>query len=451
MRKPILFALIALGAAISVMAGDGIPMGNAVFYPSVEAVYTHTDNLFLTDPNMGSYGNVSDSFWSIRPTLGFEFPFKESYIRLDLGYQYKDYDTYTLSSHDSYLGDFKSNFKFSNRAVLRADVRYFRGVQEVNEFDPGYERYFANTPFDRWDINIGADFALDKYNTFGFYGLYDTVHFSENSDTANPWFDYDQWGGGLTWKYHFRPESSLVLNTEYITNSPHYDAHDLSLYTVGQRDYDSWKFTVGWEGDASRVMNGYAKVGYQNMHFKSGYDWWYLPYYNPYYQPYWWDWNGSNFSGFIFDAGLGFRATETLKFDLKLNRSPYQSTYNMNNYYTATGGTLQIQQQVSRYLFWSAGFLYQENAYPDSTKALYDPNTGFPVYEYWMTQGEFRKDKIDRAYAEIGVHLTKQFSMRANYQHEKRDSNIHYYDYLGDHTPYSYSENRFSVQAQLGW
>ena len=67
MRRPFLIALIAVGAAVGVFAGDGIPIGNAVFYPSVEAVYTHTDNLFLQDPNMnsinGDYGNVSDSFW----------------------------------------------------------------------------------------------------------------------------------------------------------------------------------------------------------------------------------------------------------------------------------------------------------------------------------------------------------------------------------------------------
>jgi|GEM_PF-1164509 len=453
MRKTFLIALIAMGAAISALAGDGIPMGNAVFYPSVEAVYTHTDNLFLTDPNMSSvYGNVSDSFWELRPTLGFEFPFKESYIRLDVGYQYKDYQTYTLTSHDSYWGNFRSNFKFSNIAILRVDVSYFRGVQEVDQFDPGYERYFANNPFYRWDASIGADFSLDKYNTFGLYGLYNTIHFAENSSYTKPWYDYDQLGGGLLWKYHFRPESSLVLNTEYLTTSPHSRYQDWMLYSYGDRGNDSWKFTVGWEGDVSRVMNGFAKIGYRSMHFKNHYDWWNQSYYLPYYSYYWWGNSFSNFSGLVFDVGLGFRVSETVKFDLTLDRAPYESTYNVNNFYTATGGRLQIQQQISRHLFWSAGFLYQENAYPNSVQALYDPSTGLPAYdEFWMTQGEFRKDKIGRAYGEIGFHLSKQISFRANYQHERRDSNIHYYDVIGEHTPYSYSENRVSVQAQLGW
>ena len=312
------------------------------------------------------------------------------------------------------------------------DVRYFKGVQEVNEFDPGYERYFANNPFYRWDATVGADFALDKYNTFGFYGLYNEVHFTENNSYTMPWYNYDQWGGGLTWKYHFKPESSLVVNTEYVTNSPHYRYQDWTLYSAGTHKYDYWKTTVGWEGDLNRVMNGFVKAGYGNMNFIQG---------NPF----------SDFSGLVLDAGLGFKLSESVKLDLTLNRTPYQSTYNVNNFYTATGGQLQIQQQVSRYLFWSAGFLYQENAYPDITKPMYDPTTGQPVYEYWMTAGETRKDKIGRAYGEIGYHLTKQLSMRANYQHERRDSDIHYYDLTGEHTPYTYSENRVSVQAQLGW
>jgi hypothetical protein len=441
MRKSIWMAVIAVAFTAGVMAGDGIPMGNAVFYPSVEFVYTHTDNLFLQDGSM-PYGNESDTFWAIRPRLGFEFPFKESYMRLDLGYQYKDYNDYTLTSHDTWLADFTSNFKFSNNAVLKVDARYFRGVQEVLEFDPGYERYFANDPFDRWEFLVGVDFNLNKHNTLGFYGLYNEVHFRHHTGDDAPWYNYDELGGGVTWKYHFRPESALIVNSEYVTSDPdyydyeynyyYYDPVHNTWYNARGREYDYWTIVAGWEGDLGRVMNGYAKAGYGDMHFTQS---------NPF----------SDFSGLIFDAGLGFRASETVKLDLTLNRRPFQSEYNVNNFYTATAGQFQVQQQVSRYLFWSAGYRYQENAYPNAVKPLYDWYWGAPIYEYWATQGQTRKDKIGRAYGEVGVHLTKQISLRANYQYEKRDSNIHWWDYTGDVRPYSYTENRFSFQAQLGW
>lgn len=441
MKKHLLIALISMVAAIGVLAGDGIPMGNAVFYPAIEAQYSHTDNLFLQDGSMPA-GNVSDYYYAIRPTLGFEFPFKESYVRLDLSYQYKDYHTYTLASHDTWLADFKGRFHFTNDMKLNVDVHYIRGVQEVLEFDPGYETPYNNTKFYRLYGNVGLEIPINRQNSLTVYGLYNMVHFYNVPYTVpvGPYYDlyyyggpgfysYEQPGGGLTWRYHYNPESNVLFDVQYNHNSPDITQQDYLLYTNLDKKYDYWTFMPGWEGSISRRFTGYAKVGYGKMRFYQN--------------------SGADFSGLVVDAGLGFKATETVKLDLKLNRTPYQSTYNRNNYYTATGGTFQIQQQVSRYLFWSAGYLYQENSYPQSVVAVYDIYG--PVFEFWMTQGQFRKDTIDRAYGEIGFHFTKQFSLRANYQHENRNSTIHYY-YLGeDRKPYSYSENRFSFQAQFGW
>ncbi len=164
-KSKVLFALV-IALSCAAWAGDGIPMGNAVFYPSIEAVYTHTDNIYLQDSTMPN-GNVSDNFWVIRPMLGFEFPFKESYVRLDLGYQYQDYQTYNLSTHDTYTADLKGIFKFGNGHSFTFQDNFIRGLQEVSKFDPGYEQYYSNTPFNNNDLRLGLDFAINKLNTLG--------------------------------------------------------------------------------------------------------------------------------------------------------------------------------------------------------------------------------------------------------------------------------------------
>ena len=430
MMKKVAIVLLAVGLGLSVLAGDGIPVGNAVFYPSVETTYTHTDNLFLQDSTM-PLGNFSDSFWLVRPAVGIELPFNESSIRLDLAYQYKDYDHYTVSSHNSYFADFKGNFKFANGFRLTVDNHFIRGVQEVREFDPGGEQVFGNTPFYREDAKVSLAMPVTQLNTLSVYGLYNKVHFIGGAYQQRPFYDYTQSGGGLEWAYSLSPVSSWIINGEYLTSKPDVKRQDVFLRTDLNKKYDRYTFMTGWQGARTEKVTGFAKFGYTKMKFPD----------NHY----------SDFSGLVADVGLGFQPAEFFKVDLTLDRKPYQSAYNINNYYTETGGQLQVHQQLSRYLFWTAGYRYQENKYPDRTQDVFYSGDVLNFSYYPGTQGQMREDKISRAYGEIGYHLSQQFSIRANYQYEDRNSNIHFYDVMGTHRPFSYTENRFSIQAQLGW
>jgi hypothetical protein len=430
MIKRVFFLFLSLGLGLSIMAGEGIPVGNAVFYPSVETTYTHTDNLFMQDSTM-PYGGISDSYWEVRPAVGIELPFNESSIRFDLAYQYKNYNTYTLSSHNSYFADFKGNFKFANGFRLTVDNHFVRGVQEVREFDPGGEQVFGNTPFYREEAKVGLAMPVNQLNTLSVYGLFNKVHFIGGAYQQRPFFDYTQSGGGLEWAYHFTPVSSWIFNGEYLTSKPDVQRQDVFLRTDLNKKYERYTFMTGWQGTGVKGTAGHAKFGYTKMKFQD----------NHY----------ADFSGLVADVGLGFQPAEFFKIDLTLDRHPYQSVYNVNNYYTSTGGQLQVHQQLSRYLFWTAGYRYQENNYPNRTQDVFYSGDVLNLAYYPGTQGQVREDKISRAYGEIGYHISRQFSLRANYQYEDRNSNIHYYDLAGVHNPYSFTENRFSIQAQIGW
>jgi hypothetical protein len=430
-RTAVLLAL-GCGIALGAWAGDGIPMGNAVFYPSIEAVYTSTDNLYLQDGTMPN-GNENGHFWAIRPTVGFEFPFKESYVRLDIGYQYQDYSSnYNLASHDQYTGNLKGVFKFGNGNSFTIEDGFIHGVQEVTKFDPGYETYYSNTPFNANALRMGLDFALNKLNTLGVYGIYNTVSFTDvNYAFQQPFYDYHQVAGGLLWKYNYRPAANFLLDVRYLENRPDqaWSAQFFNAYNA--RKYDQWQALTGIEGNLSQVVSGFVKLGWSSMKFTNDY---------------------SNFNGFVGDLGLVFKASKFFEVDLKAQRTPFQSAYNVNNFYTATGGELSLHYQASRYFFVTAGYRYQENDYPDATVG-YPFGTGGPTIPEWvLSAGETRNDKISRAYAELGYHFNKQFSMKANYQYEDRNSSIHYFFPVGyQRNPYSYTENRVSVSAQFGW
>lgn len=421
------FTILSLG----VLAGDGIPMGNAVFYPSVEATYTHTDNLYLQDASMPE-GGVSDSFWLVRPKLGFEFPFKQSYLRLDLAYQYKDYQDFRLSEHNTYDVNLLGNFAFGPGLKLKIQEEFTQGVQETRKFDPGYEQYFGNDKFHANNLRVGLEFPMGRLDSLEVYGLYDKVSFSggSNPNDNRPFYDFWSAGGGFTWRHKYNPTSAWLLDASYVTTKPQKQAADVNLRTTLDKKNHAYKIMAGWEGAWSQYFGGYAKAGYERMNYtQNGY---------------------GDFSGVSVDAGLGFTPSEFLKVNLDLFRSPYQSVYNVNNYYTATGANLLVHYEFSRFLFFSAGYKYQENKYPDAVVADVF-GTGTPTSpEFLQTAGQVRRDKIGTLIGEVGYHLSKQFSLKANYQYEDRNSNIHYFN-LWEIKPYSYKENRFMVQAQIGW
>jgi hypothetical protein len=424
-------AVLAVTFSAALFAGDGIPMGDAVFYPSVEAIYSHTDNLFLQDKSEPG-GLWSDSYWAIRPTLGFEFPFKQSYVRFNLGYQYKDYDKYDLTDHNTWLFDFDSKFKFSNNSVFTLRDHFLQGVQELQKVDPGYEATFGNEKFDYNEFQAGYDFDLNQHNAMGVFGNWTTVDFSNKNTQAQPFYGYDQISGGLNWKYHLNATNNFLLQYTYLQSKPDQSYSTIWLASDPYRKYNSNELLAGWEGSVNRYFSGYAKAGYRKMSFTQN--------------------NYADFSGVVLDSAMKFNFTDLFKLDLNLYRLPYQSAYNVNNYYVTEGLQAQLHQQVTRYFFWSAGYLYQQNSYPNKTlgdvngDGFIDDPTGY------MTQGQKRRDDISRVFGELGFHVTRQLSMRVNYQHENRDCNIHYWDVYGvQRHPFSYTEDRFTFQAQLGW
>lgn len=424
-------ALVLVFSSVMAFAGDGIPVGNAVFYPSVEAIYTHTDNLFLLDDSM-PFGGEGDSFWMLRPSLGIELPLEQSFFRFNLAYQYKDYRKFDVGNHNAWFADMDSNFKFKNGGQFYFRDHFVRGVQEVNQFDPGSESTFNNTPFNRNYAQLGFTLPVNKRNTFGLELGHNSIDFSTpEGDLA--FYDYTQFTAEASWKYHYSATSSVVASYTYgDSKQDHVDyGTGMDRLPVLDRDYKSNMFLVGWEGAVASRVSGSAKVGYKEMGFDNGY---------------------TDYSGLVGKAALGFQFSEFFRGDLNLFRDAFQSAYNVNNYYTNAGGEFHVTHQVNRYFFWNAGVLFQNNKYPEAAVAdvngdgLYDS----PLYLLpWS--GLDRKDKINRATAEVGFHFTQQMSLRVNYQYEDRNSNVAFTDVATIYKPFSYTENRFAFQFQVGW
>jgi hypothetical protein len=412
---------------------EGIPWGNAYFRPSVEFIYTHSDNIFLTDPSVGF--KVDDNIWMLRPQLGLEFPFKNSYIKLEVQYEYKDYENYNLLHHDSWFAHMDSQFKFANDSILTISDHYTNGIQQTEQFDPDKEVYWNVTRFSRNDARAEYEIHLNPLNSMGMHIDYNVVNFKGDQDSGRmPFYSYAQKTGGLYWKYNYQPLASLILEWDHEKSNPKEDNYlysPVGLYTT-EKSYNEDRVSFGWEGNSERRLSGFAKMGFKKMKFNNNYN---------------------DFKGVVADAGLTFKLAEFSDLSTTLFKHATQSAFNVNNYYKSIGADLRFHHQFSRYLFGTVGGNYQVNDYPEGVNPdVNEDGIIDPFFAYKYMAGQHRNDEITRFLAEIGYHFSSKISLRLNYVYENRDSNIKYVDtYSILRKPYSYSENRFIFQIQMGW
>lgn len=412
---------------------EGIPWGNAYFKPSLEFIYTHSDNIFRIDDSMGD--KMDDNIWLIRPQIGFEFPFENSFIGFAVQYEYKDYESYNLLHHNTWAGEFKSQFRFSNDSVLTIKDHYIQGVQQTEQFDPDMEVYWSTTRFSRNQAEVGYAIPVNSLNKLNIHLIHNFVNFKGDFDSGTiPFFSYSQKSGGLSWKYNYQPLASLVFEWQHTKSEPHDDNY---YYTpIGRmttkKSYNEDRFSIGWEGDAERKLSGYAKIGYKRMNFSESTII-----------------NFDDFKGVVADAGLKLQLNEFTDLNSNIFRHADQSAFNVNNYYRSTGIDIHLHHQFSRHLFGTIGGKYQENSYPE--RVIYDSSyMNWALYYY--LQGQKRKDDISQFLAELGYHFSERISLRLNYLYENRDSSLKFVDsYAVLRKPYSYSENRFVFQIQMGW
>jgi len=436
MKKLALFVLVAglfSGAVLAQEYQEGIPWGNAYFRPSVEVVYTHSDNIFLIDETMGD--RFDDNIWMIRPQVGLELPFKNSYFKVEAQYEYKDYDNYNLLHHSTWFGRLDSQFKFSNGSILTIKDHYIQGVQQTNQFDPDMEVVWNAAPFSRNLAQVGYEIPVSTLNSLTIHIAHNFVDFKSDQDSGKiPFYSYGQQIGGLTWKYNYQPLASLVFEYEHTKSSPRTDNYlyaSTDTYLL-RRDYREDRISFGWEGDSKRRLSGFAKVGYKKMGFKEN--------------------DMDDFKGLVADMGLAYKLAEFTEIRGDMFRHANQSAFNVNNYYTATGGQLQLHHQFNRHLFGTVGGKYQVNDYPQVVQADADGDGWLDDIQLIYLQGHRRNDEVMQLLAELGYHFNSRISMRFNYVYENRDSNLKYVDHYGlFRKPYSYDENRLVFQIQMGW
>jgi len=435
---------LLLGLATLLGEGDataleGIQGKYAIFYPSIELIYYHTDNLYLMPDNEED----SNQFLA-RPTFWVEVPTDTNYFSFKYTPQYRDVQEVDIPQDFSHFVDLKGKFQGSPTFRVEVTDHFAYGVLETQEVDPDGELAFGWDPFDANNLRLDFIWEGQKQGAAFYGGWFMTSFNRDEPSSANPapsFLEEDSISVGVEYFYKFTPLSKFIVGYRFTTDSRDYSMQGLEFdpnfpaiiggTNLGTDSLDADTNTVefGFEGELGRTSTGRITVGYQDTAYDD------LPVYwldnpanglNPFYG------RVSDFSGLVADGTFTKGFTRFTKLEVNLHRAENASNYEGNAFYRADRlGFALTNQPLGRKVFWSIGGYFQRNSYPDPT------DIGFGEMKH-------REDDYLVERAEIGYHPLTHLNVKLNFQHQDRASNM-------PNGAFDFEENVVLFQVGLGY
>jgi len=376
--------------------GEAIMVGPFLFNPAVELKWEDNDNIFF-EPKR----RVHDHIYMARARLMFELPIYESYVRFAYTPQYREYEKYDLKHKWAHFADFNTVLEFQNGLRFRADYRFVNASQETSEVDPGGELLFVDELFTKHYAKVALDYWFSARDGLTIEGDYTDLKYDyPDSTNQRAFYDYDRGSVGIGWLHQM--SSILVMDVMY--NRIDFDP----VHTEIWRSYTADQVTVGFNGQLSPVVAAQLRVGWNETQYERSGG-----------APEFSDYSGPVILGFI-----NWELAHGSHLRLNLLRSPFPSDYDLNAYYTATGGTLTYKLERHR-VFGELFVRLQNNDYE-----LPDVSLNLP-----------RSDDILNLGLGLGYRFTNLLSLRGTYMYEDRDTL----------SPYSYEINIWTLGLVIGY
>lgn len=389
---------------------EGIPMGHAQFFPSVIVESGRNSNIFSQSEE---YGNVVPDIYSyIRVPLLWRLPFRQS--RWDLSYapgwnNYKENDELDGPVHDLDTEvelNFSSGAQLSIRGGVLLDYLNTQafGAGEVVYSDQRYTFTEAYVEFEH-PFNLGHGMRAQV--------AYQDLNFNESG--RNSFVDYTLRDLDLSYLKFLGPGTTLAFALTMSRN----DQERLVLETEeGKWSRDG--FQVGLEHNFDERDLAQFYVGYDVLSFDRSDD--------------------ADYAGvvgrFIYQRAL----TPVVYIQAELVRDPYQSVFNVNNYYLTDRVAVNLLFRPPGRMFFVLAAAFQRNGYPDITQEFCRSDAGtvpepIPPGETCPdgsvpatglgeeSIGIRRQDYLLRWTAGLGVQFNRTSALEFRYQQLSRTSN----------------------------
>jgi hypothetical protein len=405
-------------AAPSAHALEGIQGRTAIFIPSLELVYQHDDNFFLTKNN-----TVSAESFIAHAHFALEVPGARQYLRFEYAPQWRDVNVSKGADPDidnvTHFWDLKARLKGSSVFGVDINHQFTSGILETYDIDPNRE--LVNRASDRWQRNnLDVDFKWTGSRQTGIVSVGKEDTSFQDNGPVTPWFELDAWRLGTEYRWKFAPLTNFVVNYKHEEANQDYTvAYNNATGALTSVDSSSDNLGFGFDGELGRTTTGRAVVGFKSLNFddNQGFD--------------------DDFSGITLRADVTKSFSRWTKLIFNAERTANYSGYGaadrngqINAFYVSNRAsfTLSNQPQGAK-VGWTLIGQFQRNGYDTPT------DDGNGVFKE-------REDDVSRVRAEIGFHPLEHLSFRLNYQWEERESNINEFDY---------TDNIVAIQLQFGF
>ena len=422
-------AVIGALAASPASALEGIQGRHAIFYPSLELVYQHDDNFYLTPDN-----EIAADTFIAHAHFALEVPGARQYLRVEYQPQYRDVNTnkgpgFSLDNALSHEWNLDARLKGS--AVFGVDINQDLtiGSLETYAIDPNRELVITSgEQFLRHNLDVNFKWNGSRQGASILVGKEDSQF--DRVSKAPAWFELDAWRLGAEYHWKFAPLTRFFVGIKHQDSNQDYTPEFVRITDpdgagpasgITTLDSTDDQLYMGFDGELGRTTTGRAQIGFDTLNYER---------------------TGraaeSDWSGVALRADIEKDFSRWTKLKFNAERRPNFSGYGdtpseFNTYYVSNRAsfTLDNQPQGGK-VGWSLIGQFQRNGYDNATM---DTTLPVPVRKD-------RSDDIARLRAEVGFHPLEHLSFRLNYQWEQRDST---------HDHFDYTDNLVIFQVQFGF
>jgi hypothetical protein len=355
---------------------DGLQLGNVTLRPTLISSYVNADTLPFDTPDP-----VRDTYFQIEPKVAAETVLLGGRLTADYAPRLRRGSELALVEQPSHFVNAAFELGEAPHA-LRIGEHYASGVLETYEVDPGGEYFFDLGAFRR--NTVDGSLRLGRGGRLGLElgGGYTTV----DVDDESSFYDYDTWWaqGGLGYEVTPMLRASLLYGY-YRTPSP--AEHP-------QAESTEQSITLGLDGEILPLLTGRFSVGWMDQE-------------SPAAGP-----GGTDFSGLTLSADLIKQFSPSTTLGINATRQTQLSSFEDNGFYLSNGIGVQLSAPLGLGITGSGAAGYHWNDYKTTASALGGP----------------REDRIFGWSIGVGRPVTRRAYVRADYRHERRDSNLDDFD-----------------------
>ena len=356
---------------------EGLHLGTITFKPSATLSYVDADVSVLDTPQ-----TVRDRYAEARPALGIDIPLRDGLLGLDYEARIRRYSAFAAVNSVTHEGNANLQYPAGPALTLRGSAHVARGLLETTEVDRGGEYFFGLGRFTRRQFAAGIRFNTGSRIDVDVGGGLDKV----TIDQGAGFFDYERRTASGALGVEVGPNRRLSLGYSYEQVPP--------LTERPEAESQVHAAAAAVEGEIMPLLSGRAAVGYT---------WRESPNAAP---------GGQRFRGVTFGAQLKRDFGRSANLVVSANRSTELSNFEENGFYVTTSVQAVLTAPLPLSFSLVGGGGYHVNRYQTPAQAL-----GVP-----------RRDQITDWLVGLGRSITRWAFVRADYRHDRRDSNLDFFD-----------------------